>query len=143
MTRGQWLTEFPEWGMNAPLPLDAQSDVTAEWLARRGIRIGMPPPSDYCYLAGWDDSVDLVAIKGDDAYVKITDWKHWAFLDHDPNSGLLRVPASLLRARLPKLLEAGSFCSDCPPIGYGGCRCAPCPRRFYPQLCRPPQEEHG
>jgi hypothetical protein len=108
--RGRWIDECPRWTMNAPWPLEAQSDVVQEWLARRGIRIGYPVPGNVgvCYMAGTEEWLDLVAIRGDDAFVKFSDYRHWKYVDRT-DAGLFRIPADLLRARNMKLLTAGGI----------------------------------
>lgn len=59
--RGMWLSELPAWPMNVPLHPMAETEVVREWLARRGIVVGLVPPEDCGFIA---DSGELVHVVG-------------------------------------------------------------------------------
>jgi hypothetical protein len=58
--------------------------------------MGYPVPGDICYVAGMEGYMHLAAIKGESAYVEITDYRHWAYREGKP---LLKVSVDKLRAR--------------------------------------------
>jgi hypothetical protein len=69
----RWLREdnfTPLWYHRAPLPDSAYSPLVEEWLARRGIRIGLPAPGQYVVTANTQDYIEVAAVKDGHLYAR-------------------------------------------------------------------------
>lgn len=60
------------WREHVPLPDEAYRPGVAEWLARRGIVIGAPPPEEYGYTPE-GIFAKVIAVRGDNAHVELCD----------------------------------------------------------------------
>lgn len=104
---GQWIIKHPKWVICAPLHPLADTDVVKEWLARRGIVIGLIPPGDY----GWyrESFVEVVAQRNGSSIIRVSDTASPLDGGYGEDARLLTVPAREVKSRMVKMLAGASL----------------------------------